>query len=197
MDALESLLTLTGILASNFGSLLLKDHLDRKKAIKDRTFNNMDAVYHHKARVKTVLDDIQERLGADRVLECSFSNGDTTFSGYHLTKVSITGESTSPGTNEMANDIQLMPSVIFKRTLTSLHHAPLDYVVLDEAAENDELGVLNQSYGMNTLLLIKIRDQAQKWIGYLLVSFKETHHRISREEIVFTKAQVSRLGVLV
>jgi len=192
----EIILGILGMFSANYGSHLLKDYLDRRKERKSHD-DNMDFDYHRVSEINPLLEDLKYHLKADKVAEVAFSNGDTTLSGYHLKKVSIITETMSDDPDEaIAPHFQLVPSRKFDRTIRSLYEAENDWVFWDETQEKDETAALNRAFNLNSLLLVAIRNQENKWVGYIMVSWKDKKDTITEPEIQRAQLVASRIGVM-
>lgn len=187
------IVTLASVFSANYGSLLLKDYLERRKRLKSQN-DNMDEDYRRQQVVKPLLEDLKYHLGARRVAEIGFSNGDTTLGGYHLKKVSIITE-TDPdmGDEPLAPHFQLIPAKKFDRTLSGLFDSKMDWVVWDENNHHDETASLNKAFGFQTILMVTIRDQQQKWVGYLFLSWPHSHI-VELSDVERVKLVASRIG---
>jgi hypothetical protein len=193
MDILSTLLTLVTVLSANYGSEWYKRYLDRKARQKSQN-DNMDQDYHRAAQVIPLLEDLRQHLGADRVVECAFSNGDTTLGGYHMKKVSVLTETVPlEGEERLAPHFQLIPAKKFDRTLSALFEAREDWSLTDERAATDHTAILNRSFSINYLLLVTVRNEYGKWIGYLAVCWSKSR-LVSRMEIERVKLVADRLG---
>lgn len=189
----HDLITAGGAIVGILLKLRYDSNIRKKEALKqDQLSKDMNKDYEHKLRIVPILERIRYELKADRVLQCSFSNGDITFTGYHMKKISITEEVKAEGLETIAPNFQLIPTKVFERNLDKLYHAESDYIITDESQYKDELSILNLSYGLHTLLLIKLRDTAGKWIGVLTVSYPATRE-ISTDDVVFAKTQASSI----
>ncbi len=177
-------------------SIWLKFHFDKgerkRKEIKN---NDMEKEYARKGAVQPILDSLFYEMSADRVYETSFSNGDTTFSGVHLKKLSIIAESPVDHQDPLTPHFQLVPAKKFQRNLDLVHASTEDFYVFYEEDKIDELGALNRMFDLNTILCVKIRNDQGMWIGLLSVVWKE-HKQISSEMIAFTKLKAAQIGLI-
>lgn len=189
-DIVDTFIRIAEIGCTSFGTVWFQQRMRDKRISKA---NNMEVDYKRKDVIIPILEEIRYKLGAQRVIECSFSNGDTTFSGSHMKKVSVTHEVYSEGVDALSQHFQLIPAKKFERPLELLYRSASDYIVSDEGAIVDELAILNRSYGINYMLVVKTRDQNGKWIGYILVSFSEAKE-ISQEDIIYVKTQAAAIG---
>jgi hypothetical protein len=189
----DTLIRLAEIGSASYGTVWFTRWLDRRNVAKSLDVNNMEADYKRKEIIVPILEEIRYKLGADRVLECSFSNGDTTFSGSHMKKVSVTHEVYAEDRDQIGQHFQLIPAKKFERPLELLYKSATDYIISDETRYSDELSILNISYGISYMLLIKTRDSNNKWIGYILISFQRPV-TLSQEDIIYAKTQASAIG---
>lgn len=193
---LDYLIRIIEIGSVSYGTIWYSKHLEKKnRKKKELATNNMDRDFERKSQVKAVLDEVRNSLEAQRVMECSFSNGDITFTGVHMKKVSVTMESNKNGVEDLAPHFQLVPAKVFERTLEQLYHSSDDYIFVNETLSEDELSVLNRSYGLVSMLLIKIRDEMNRWVAYMIVAY-DHETELSEDEIVFAKMMAARLGVI-
>lgn len=188
----EVLLKIFEIVSISYGAVWLKSYLDNRKKRKE---NDMDEEFVRKSTVLPILQDVRKKLDADRVMEAIFSNGDTTFTGHHMKKLSILAETMRPGLEDIGHYFQYVPIKKFERSLTGLHESGEEWIFYDENCYNDDLSDLKKLFRLNYTLLVKIRDEAGRWIGNLIVSF-ENDRTISDSEVAFVKAQAARIGVM-
>lgn len=182
--------------AAYYAATAVDRYFKNRKQKTDIHYNNMESEFLRKQEIMPILENIRYQLEADRVIECIFSNGDTTFTGVHLKKISIALECNRDGIEDLSPYFQLIPAKKFDRTLTALFESKEDYTVSYEHEFSDDLATLNQSFGLNTMLLVKIRDSVNKWVGYIVVGYEDPYKEIDQESIVFTKLQAARIGAI-
>lgn len=196
MTTIEIIIAIITVFSANYGSHLLKDYLAHRRARKSQD-DNMEDDYRRQQMIKPLLEDLKYHLDADRVLEVAFSNGDTTLGGHHLKKISVITESDpAPGTEALAPHFQLIPARKFDRTLAGLFESPNDWILWDELQHTDETAALNRAFDLNTILLATIRNQDNKWVGYLQVSWINRKDKITEGEIERVRLVASRIGAM-
>ena len=184
------------ILGVVWGIKLFDYYNERRKERKkdaDLSRNNLDQDYHRNDVVTALLEEIKFELKCDRVIEKAFSNGDVTFSGTHMKKISILNETDDE--NPMAPHFQLIPVRQFKRNLDFLRYAKDDYAVFTEYNKLDDLGALNGKYHRLTCLSVKIKDEKGRWIGILTASWDKPYVP-TKEEIAYFKMMASRVSAI-
>ena len=186
------LLKLFELASMYYGVTWFHEWLKRRK---DKKKDNMDMEYDRRNVIIPILNDIRHQLDSDRVLETVFSNGDVTFSGYHMKKLSIISEVHIEGLADISHHFQLIPTKKFDRTLSELYDSSDDYLISDETTLDDELSDLKKLFGLNYTLMVMIRDKFGRWVGNITVCFNEPRE-LSSSEIAFVKAQASRIGSL-
>lgn len=129
-----------------------------------------------------VLDEIRVELNASRVNLWKFSNGSDFIDNTHMLNISMVGESNDNDFPNIKEDFFRLPATLFDRKLNALKIN--DYVVSSEVDYTDNLSSLNKSYGMISILAIKILDTKQKWGGILLISFPKVT-MIASEQIAW------------
>jgi hypothetical protein len=192
----EIILAIASLFSANYGSHLLRDYLAHRRARKSQD-DNMEEDYRRQQVIKPLLEDLRYHLDANRVVEIAFSNGDTTLGGHHLKKISIITE-TDPANGEevLAPHFQLIPARKFDRTLAGLYESAEDWIVWDEVQHKDETAALNRAFGLNTILLAAIRNQDNKWVGYLMVSWTEQREPLVESEIERVRLVAARIGAM-
>ena len=180
------------IFSVSYGTVFLNNYVNRRKELKkEQKFNDMD---HGMVRIKQVgelLEETRFELECDRVIECGFSNGEVTFSGIHMKKLSILNETES--SSPLAPHFQLVPVKMFKRNIECLYEAQDDVCVFREYQQDDDLASINKRFELMTMIAVKIRDERNRWIGILIASWKE-EREITDDEIAYVKLQASRLA---
>lgn len=162
-----------------------------RKRESDITRNNLDNDYTRTSQVLPILEDIKYALKADRVMESAFSNGDVTFSGIHMKKLSIVCE--TDHINPVAPHLQLVPVKQYGRNMDILYNATEDYAILQEHNKMDELSSLNGRFGLLSMLAVKVRDERGRWIGLITASWKEPYNP-TMDDISYMKTMVSRVA---
>lgn len=178
------------IFTVGYGSVWFSKYLDRKK---EKQESNMDKEYLRKRTVMPILDDVRYQLESVRVFESVFTNGDTTFTGHHMKKLSIISESNEEGLPDIGHHFQFIPTKKFDRVLDALYESPDDYVIFDENEWKDELASLKKMFGLNYTLVVKIRDQFNRWVGTITVVF-ERKTELTDSDISYVKTQAARIG---
>ena len=189
---LEATIRIFEIVSISYGTVLFSSWLTKKNREKNVT---IDKDFQKRKEIVPILESIRYELGASRVFDMVFSNGDVTLTGHHLKKVSIYQEVTEDGVRPMAQDFQLIPSKIFERTLDELYESSTDYVIFTEFQNYDNLAALHAQYDIHTLMKVKIKNQFGKWVGVLNVAFSN-EKVLTEGEIAFVKMQAARLGQL-
>lgn len=189
---LDSLLKIFEIISISYGSIWFNRWLEKRNKKKE---NDMTIEFNRKKKILPILEDVRYQIDGDRVCEWVFSNGDTTFTGHHLKKVSILIEANKEGFPDIGHHFQLLPAKKFERALDKLYGSSDDYVVFNELEYDDDQANLHKLFDLNYIVIIKIRDEINRWVGNLVVSFAEPKE-ISDSEIAFLKAQASRIGSL-
>lgn len=191
MSALsENIIRVFEIVTIGYGTVWFSKYLERRK---EYTENNLEKDFVRKQEILPILGDICSNLGAIRVYESVFSNGDTTFSGHHLKKLSIAIEWNKEGYDDIGYHFQLIPTKKFERMLDALYESHEDFVIFDESKYDDDLAHLKRMFGLNYTLNVKVRDQINRWIGNITVVF-EGPVEITDSQIAFVKTQASRIG---
>lgn len=188
----EIILRIFEIFTIGYGSVWFSRWLDRRHIKKE---SNMDNEYARKRRIMPILEDIRYQLEADRVFESVFSNGDTTFTGHHMKKLSVMLECNKEGKEDIGHHFQFVPTKQFDRDLNNLYEDPEDWVFSDETFYNDDLANLKKMFDLNYTLIVKIRDQLNRWVGIITVVF-ESPRELTDSEISYVKTQASRVGAL-
>lgn len=187
---LEYGIRLFEILSISYGTVWFSKKLDKDKLNKLLTMENE---FKNKKKVQPMLESIIYELDADRVYQTAFSNGDVTFAGHHLKKVSVINELSGEGFKDLGLDIQLVPAKVFERNLNDLYESANDFIISKEFEINDDLSALLKQYDIQTLLKVKIKNFSGKWVGTLDVCFNSDKN-FTREEIAFVKMQAAKLG---
>lgn len=144
---------------------------------------------------KNILHEIRSELHADRVQLWDGSNGTTSLSGYHIQKLSMFAESNKDGLPEISHLFENIPSQKLQRNLLRLADSDGGYIISKEGEEMDDVAKLNQNYGINTAMMVRIESPKKGWVGMLVVGW--TQDKIpSSYEIAFTKLKASQLGVI-
>lgn len=180
------------IISVSYGSVWLSKYLERKGRKRE---SDMDTEFIRKRAIFPILEDIRYQLDADRVFETVFSNGDTTFTGHHMKKLSIIAEVNREGLPDIGHHFQFIPTKKFDRILDELYESPEDYVITDETKEHDDLANLKKMFKLNYTLVVKIRDSIGRWVGNVSVGFIEPRE-FTDSEISYVKTQASRIGGL-
>lgn len=192
---LQAVLDLLKIGASLYGYRLFSDWRDKEKEKKTKKVNDYRSDYDKKMKINPILEDIKYELDADRVQYWEFSNGEKTFSGHHLKKLSLFMESNREGVKEIAPQFQLVPVKKFERNLDKLYESETDFIYSNEMNEFDELSSLNVQFNIVSVLSIKVKNEFGTWIGIVSVCF-ENVRALNEGEIAFAKLQASRLSVI-
>lgn len=191
-EVLDYTIKLFEIVSISYGTVWLKDKLDKRNRQKSIT---IDKDFEKRKQILPILEAIRYELDASRVFNMVFTNGDVTMTGHHLKKVTVYQEVTSDGIRPLAQDFQLIPSKIFERTLDALYESEDGYVLSNEFEQYDELAALHAQYEIQTLLKVKIKNQFGKWVGVLNIAFN-TQKVLTEGEIAFVKMQAAKLGQL-
>lgn len=129
------------------------------------------------------------------VLYFEGSNGVKTLSGFHLKKISCIEEIWEDGRTTI-DQMQQIPTVLFRRNISKLQATSDDYIISDETKFDDSLAKLHFSNGIATIAAYKIYSK-NKWTGLCVVGWKEnieTIDPLTYNSILF---QVARLHDLV
>lgn len=188
MDIITKLIEIGSTLLIAFGTIWYNDHLKKKKRGEDLTED-----YLRKDKIFPILEEVKYQLDADRVQEWAFSNGDTTFAGQHLKKMSILVESSNGNKENIGHYFQLIPTKKFERNLDALYESNEEHVVSNEFLQYDELAALYSQFNVKTVLMVKITNNFGKWVGLLTVMF-ETEKILNEGELAFCKLQASRIS---
>jgi len=183
---LETVITVGGTLIG----IYVKDYLDKKNSVKNKDLER--DLETHKIMSAT-LDEIRLELGADKTLYWVFSNGDITFSGFHLKKLSVMEESSVDGFSNVAHSFQLVPAKNFEKHLLQLNESDEEYITLEVDNMPEELKDLYSLYEVKKVLKIKVKDSRGKWIGVLSAWYRE-NIELSDGQIAFAKIQASKIG---
>lgn len=176
--------------AAVFAVKLVDAWWKKRKQNNDVVRNNLDSDYDRSKAVTAILEDIRFELKCDRVCESSFSNGDVTFSGIHMKKLSITAETEHE--QPLSPHLQLVPVKMYGRNMDLLYESKDEYAVLQEHNKLDELSQLNKKFGMLSMLSVKLRDDKGRWIG-LVTACWDKPHKPTSEQIAYMKMMVSRI----
>lgn len=180
------------IASIGYGSVWFSKYLDKKKLAKE---SNMDKEFQRKKEMLPILEDVRRQLDADRCFESVFSNGDTTFNGHHMKKLSVILECHRDDIEDIGHHFQFIPTKKFDRLLSQLYDNAEDYCISDETQLSDDLSNLKKLFNLNYTLSVVVRDQIDRWVGMITVSFSSPRE-ISDQEIAYVKAQASRIGAL-
>lgn len=186
----DTFLRIFELFSVSYGTIWYREYLQRKR---DRKESNMDRDYIRKSIVMPILSDIRLQLQANRVYESVFSNGDTTFTGHHMKKISVISESNAEGHEDIGHHFQFIPTKKFERILDELYASAEDYIVFNEDNFDDDLSNLKKMFGLRYGLIVKIRDEINRWVGDITVTFDEPRE-LTDSEISFVKAMASRIG---
>jgi hypothetical protein len=142
--------------------------------------------------LKPVLDTIQAESQAARVCFWEGKNGLSTFSGYHIKTLNMMVESNDTGVLDIKSELQDIPADIFKRHLRKLM-TDQEYFVSHEDLERDELSFLYRGYGVETLVVFKIRTKFDKWTSLLVVGYKDSRE-VTEVELSWLRTQAGRIS---
>lgn len=148
-------------------------------------------------KIKSLLDNIREELGAARVSYWEGSNGTSTLSGYHLKKLSMMAESNNDEYEDIKSEMQMLPISTFKRTLDLLKESEDGTIYSLEDLIKDDLANLNKGYGVRSMYAIKVKTIFNKWTGILIVGFDEKAKTLDDQQIAWMKIQASRIGTAI
>lgn len=185
---LEAVITVTGTILA----LFVKDHLDRKK-LNNKT--DLDKDFNIKKSIFSILEEVKYEFGSDKTFYWVFSNGDVTFSGFHLKKLSILEESSGSTIPSIAHLFQTIPAKKFEDNLSALSESKDDYIILDVEQCPEEMKDLYSFYNVKKILKIKVKDNNGRWIGIMSSWFTEDVD-ITDGQIAFAKIQASRIGLI-
>jgi hypothetical protein len=133
-----------------------------------------------------ITDSVREELDADRVSIVKFSNGTDFLDNTHILNVTIVNESNANGFENIKQDFQRLPAYMFDRVLNLLKIN--DFYVEKNSEINtpyDTVKAIRQSWGLETVLGVKLIDKKGKWKGILLVGW-EVDKSIGQEEIGYS-----------
>lgn len=184
---LETIVTVLGTLAG----IYVKDYLDKRKR-KDKGVEQ-DLIIHK--TLSTILDEVRMELNAGKTHYWVFSNGDVTFSGYHLKKLSILEESSNENVDTVAQYFQLIPAKSFEKHLQKLNESEDGTLILDVNNMSDDLKDLYSLYDVKKVLKVKVKDSRGRWIG-ILSAWYFTDEPVNDGQIAFAKLQASRIGAI-
>jgi hypothetical protein len=120
-----------------------------------------------------VIDEIREELNADRVSITKFANGTDFLDNTHMLHLTVVNESNANGFENLKQDFQRIPAYLFDRILNLLK-ANDQYIERNsQVPGSDTIVAIRKSYGINTVIGIKLYSKKGKWIGILKVGFNE------------------------
>jgi hypothetical protein len=181
----------------------VENYFEKRKKLREqlRLLNEKpdlsDEDYYDK--IGEILEHIQEATQAHRVFYLAAQNGEKTLDNYSIKKLSMMVEKNAEGVDDIIQDIQNVPVVVFKRNINALKESPSGYHVTEESDLIDRLSRINVSYGVNTLLSFKVLNikHNEKWTGILGIGFEECSRPIAETEIAWCSLQVSRIESII
>lgn len=179
-----------GSLTVAFGTIWYTNKINKQKK---RSAEDLNEDYVRKEKVFPILEEVKYELDACRVQEWAFSNGDTTFAGQHLKKMSVLVETCTEEYSNIGHYFQLVPTKKFERVLDDLYESNQDHIVSNEFKQYDELAALYSQFNIKSILLIKIVDHFGKWVGLLTVMF-DSEKTLNEGEIAFAKLMAARIS---
>jgi hypothetical protein len=152
--------------------------LKKKEKAKDIVISHLEIQVTN----QEIMDEIRNQLSADRVSIVKFSNGSDFLDNTHMLNITMIGESNSNGYDNMKHDFQKIPAYLFDRILNKLKSEDY-YIEYNNLLDSkDAIVNIRRTYGIETVVGIKLYDKRGKWIGILKVGFG-TNRVIDNDEI--------------
>lgn len=189
-NILSSFITATATL----GGLWLEQKLkERKKPdLSDKDYYD---------NLNEVLTLIKEEMDCDRACYFSFHNGEKTYDGFSIKHISLMAEFNKEEVEEIGTELQKIPVISFKRSIQKMKDLTelKPYLISYETEYKDKLSALCLSYGINTSISCKIKNNKKKnpWTGILLLGFKEDKKTFTQEKLDWLSFQIDRVNSVV
>jgi hypothetical protein len=188
--------TLAGaIIGSSVLGEIVKFLLEKRKAAKKPDLSDTD----YDELIGDIIAEIRDELGAYRCSYWAAQNGENTLDGYSIKKLSMVVERNAEDADNIAREMQGLPSITFKRTIKDLKESENGCVISYEGEMDDQLSNLNKAYGIQSLISCKVNNlkHGVKWTGILSVGFEERNRKFQDTQIAWLMTQINRIEVLI
>lgn len=147
--------------------------------------------------IQAQIDELLEKLGADRVWVSQFHNGGHFYpTGKSITKFSIFFEVDSPNVSRLLDTFQNIPTSFFPSAMSSLYQdGEIAIENVEEAEELYGLGDIMKQHNMGSLYNISIYDLKNKFVGVLGISYNIAKE-LELEDWILIRQKSGAIGVL-
>lgn len=188
--------TLIGAIIGSAGlGEAVKYALEKRKAAVKPDLSDTD----YDELIGDIIAEIKDELGAYRCSYWAAQNGENTLDGYSIKKLSMMVERNGEDADNIAREMQGLPTITFRRTIKDLKESPHGYVISHEGELDDQLSNLNKAYGIHSLVSCKVNNlkHGVKWTGILSVGFEDRKRKFHDTEIAWLMTQINRIEVLI